>query len=273
MDRNSEQVQDSGRQEENSTLKIPVVYYPPAGLKNLKKDAEGVFEVPSHEVALVLVDTWNGDDPEEGDEPPQYLKDAQAFLHACRAHGVSVIHAPNHPVVDKYSQYHKIKETVQDFMKDYPTKSETPPFLSWPPQDSDVYRQARQLRTAQPSAKHRMPERDISCFLTPLEDEFVLESYDEFRYVLWKQGVKLLLYVGGALNECMQHRDTGINRLAGMDRQRTAFTIVVLGDCSYAKVTPGLDVQVMAQAMLEYFKCKITFVAHSKDVVFFPKPE
>ena len=63
-------LEHSGSQEENSTLKIPVVYYPPAGLKNLKEDAEGVFEVSSHEVALVLVDTWNHDDPEEGDDPP-----------------------------------------------------------------------------------------------------------------------------------------------------------------------------------------------------------
>jgi len=111
-------------------------------------------------------------------------------------------------------------------------------------------------------------QRDISRFLKPLEDEFVLASHHEFRYVLWKRKVKLLLYVGGALNECMQHRDTGINRLAGSDNPRTAFTIVVLEDCSSSKRTPRSDPEEISQAMLDYFMCKIAFVSNSKDVAF-----
>ena len=113
-----------------------------------------------------------------------------------------------------------------------------------------------------------MKERDLSRCLLPLQKEYVLASHDEFRYVLWKKGIKLLLYAGGALNECLQHRDTAINFLAGMDSRRTGFTIVVLEDCSYSKSTPKLGAHDMALAMFEYFKCKITFTANSKDIIF-----
>jgi hypothetical protein len=90
----------------------------------------------------------------------------------------------------------------------------------------------------------------------------------EFRYVLWKENINLLLYIGGALNECMQHRDTGINSLAGIDTRRVPITIVVLADCSSAMGSPKVDAETTAEMMLEYFKYKIAFVASSKDLRF-----
>jgi len=233
---------------------------------------EGAFELPTSEIALVLVDTWNSGDPDEEQAPSQYLKDIQSCLHQCRAHDITIIHAPNHPVVGKYPQYHAIQNTVQEFLKDYPSETSMPPFLDWPPKDNNIRAQARKMRTdalaGEYTATHKVKERDISRFLLPLEHEYVLATHDEFRYVLWKHKIKLLLYVGGALNECMQHRDTGLNLLAGVDSRTTGFTIVVLEDCSSAKPTPGLNAPDMAHAMLEYFKCKITFVGNSKEIAF-----
>jgi len=258
--------------ESNYRVQIPVTYYPPGNLGDLKTDAEGAFELPANEVALVLVDTWNSGDPEEGQEPSQSLKDIQTFLHTCREHNLTIIHAPNHPVVDKYPQYHTIKQTVQNYTANYPTQTKRPPHLDWPPRDNDVLAHAKTLRTNSPNRAQKnaqnMKERDISRFLLPLEKEHVLATHDEFRYVLWKKGIKLLHYVGGALNECMQHRDTGINFLVGMDSRQTGFTLVVLEDCSTAKPTPKLGERDMAHAMLEYFKCKITFTANSKNITF-----
>ena len=254
-------------------LRIPVRFYPPGGLGNVEAPAEGAFVVAARETALVLMDTWNGGDPEEGQALPKTLGNIRSFLHECRRHGVTVIHAPNHPVVDRYPQYHAIKETVQKFMGDYPPATEAPPFLGWPPRQNDLQVKARQLRedaqlTPAEVTRKTLVQRDISRFLKPLEDEFVLASHHEFRYVLWKRKVKLLLYVGGALNECMQHRDTGINMLAGSDSQRTAFTIVVLEDCSSSKRTPRSGSAEISQAMLDYFMCKIAFVSSAKDVAF-----
>ena len=254
----------------DTTVKIRVKFYPPGNLDKIDKDAEGTFELPSSEIALVLVDTWNSSDPEEGQDIPGDIKPTQNLLHTCREHNITVIHAPNHPVVDKYPQYHSIKETVQDFWPQEPP--ENPPFLDWPPKDNNIYTQARNMRsnalTESYAVKHKVKERDISRFLLPLEDEYVLATHTEFRYVLWQHKIKLLLYVGGALNECMQHRDTAINLLAGVDSRTTGFTLVVLADCSFAKPTPGLSERDMAHAMLEYFKCKITFVGNSKQITF-----
>lgn len=255
---------------ESKTVKIPVKFYPPGNLGDLDSDATGTFELPVSEVALVLVDTWNSGDPPEGEDIPERLKPLQEILHTCREQGITIIHAPNHPVVDKYPQYQTIKETVQDFWPQDPV--EHPPFLDWPPKDNDIASQARKMRTdaltQSYEVKHKVKERDISRFLLPLEDEYVLATHNEFRYVLWQHKIKLLLYVGGALNECMQHRDTGINFLAGSDSQISGFTLVVLEDCSYAKPTPGLNERDMAHAMFEYFKCKITFVGNSKTISF-----
>ena len=252
----------------NTTVKVPVQFYPPGFLDNLDKGSEGVFGLPTSEVALVLVDTWNHSDPEEGQAPPKHTQNTQDLLHNCRENGIIVIHAPNHPVVDKYSQYHSIKETVQDFWPQ--EQPENPPFLDWPPQDNDIYTQARKMRSGSsvPSPTPNRNERDISRFLLPLEDEYVLATHNEFRYVLWQHKINLLLYAGGALNECMQHRDTAINILAGIDSSRTGFTIVVLDDCSYAKSTPSMSEPDMIHAMLEYFKFKITFVGNSKQISF-----
>ena len=252
----------------NTTVKIPVKFYPPGFLESQSTDSESTFELPTSEVALVLVDTWNHSDPAEGQPPPQHTQNTQALLNACREHGITMIHAPNHPVVDKYPQYHTIKETVQDFWPQDPP--ENPPLLDWPPKDNNIYKQAQKMRSdaSTPSPSSNRKERDISRFLLPLEDEYVLATHNEFRYVLWQHKIKLLLYVGGALNECMQHRDTAINLLAGTDSRRTGFTIVVLEDCCYAKSTPRLSETDMAHAMLEYFKCKIAFAGNSKHISF-----
>ena len=259
------------------TVKIPVLFYPPGSRGHLKGGEEGTFEVPADAVALVLVDTWNGGDPAEGEEPSQSLKNRRAFLDRCREYGVTVIHAPNHPVVDKYPQYHAIKETVEAFMADYPPAAEVPPFLNWPPRDNEASVRARQLRkdaeVVTPELARNIRERDISRLLTPLDDEYVLASHNEFRYVLWERKIKLLLYMGGALNECMQHRDTGINLLAGSDSRRTAFAIVVLEDCSSAMATPCFDSEVIGGVMLDYFMTKIAFVANSKEIEFIPASE
>jgi len=256
-----------------TVVRVPVRFYPPGGVGHMEAASRGVLEVPVAETALVLVDTWNGGDPPEGKEPSAGLRRTRLFLNACRSHGMTVIHAPNHPVVDRYPQYQAISSEVKAFLEAFPETDNRPPFLDWPPRENDVRRRAEGMRAG--ASTHTREERrtsgaarDISRFLTPLESEYVLATHEEFRYVLWKHKVKLLLYVGGALNECMQHRDAGINILAGSDSRRTAFTIVVLADCSSSKVTPAMGEEEISKAMLDYFMCKIAFVSEAEEVGF-----
>ncbi|RIH65427.1 hypothetical protein D1164_09900 [Mariniphaga sediminis] len=239
--------------------------------KLIKEEGNGTLEVPVNELAVVLVDTWNNNDPEEGEPASGYLKNLQELLEKCRKSGVTVIHAPNHPVVDKYPQYYTLRDTVAKVMESYPQSKSTPVFLDWPESNNKYYDLIRNNRSEGSAPAYFFSpksKRDISRFLTPLEDEFVVSTHNEFRYVLWKQGIKVILYTGGSLNECMLHRDTGINLLAGSDTRRTRFAIVVVEDCTYIMDSPETSYDEAKQAMLDYYKMKIAVVAHSKKMIF-----
>lgn len=236
------------------------------------KEGRITLTVPASEIALVLLDTW--DEPQNDMPLSPLLRSQKAILEKCREHGVKIIHAPGHPAVDRYPQYLALKTEVEGLMKKYGAypNQPLPPFLDWPGfYNNEVWQRAEMLR-----AKGRLPqyklrprtEIGISRHLKPLGDEYVLSSYLEFRYVLWKNKIKLLLYIGGSLNECMLQRDTGINLLAGSDSRRIPITVVVLGDCSSAMGSPGLDSEAARKAMLEYYKFKIAFVADSKNICF-----
>lgn len=239
------------------SIKIPVRFQ--AG----NEARTDTFDVPVSDVALVLIDWWNYGDPKEGEDPPVAMGKTQAFLGRCRDAGMTIIHAPNHPVVDKYPQYEAIRDEVKAWLAEQPGTAGTGPHLDWPDRDNDVYTKARAMRHVGAGSQD---DRDISRLLRPLPDEYVLATHDEFRYVLWQKGIKLLLYTGGALNECVQHRDTGINLLIGTDTRRTAFTVVFVEDCCTAIGSPKLSAEGMRVAMLEYFQRKIGFVAESGGV-------
>ncbi len=261
-------------------INIPVTYLPQyhitTNINNSKKlvrsEGKADVSVRSHEVALILIDTWESKGSKNRSEPSPHINNIKAFLQRCRKHQVTIIHAPNHPVVDKYPQYHVLRDIVQNFMADYSKKAtKIPPFLKWPPRNNPTYRRFNQIRIDGKSAVyqiHPANRRDISKFLKPLENEFVLASYNEFRYVLWKKKIKVLLYAGGALNGCMLQRDTGINLLAGIDSRREPLAIVVLEDCSSAMGSPGFDSRTAKKIMLEYYMNNIAFVANSKDLKF-----
>jgi hypothetical protein len=259
-------------------LQLPVRYLPKYRIESdeegnkilIKEEGHAVLNVPTDEIALVLVDTR--DSPDESTEPGPMRLNQKRLLEKCREHGVTVIYAPNHPVVDKYPQYHRLKAEVDSFVNKYDlVPQHRPSFLLWPSLSNRIWQETQRIR-----GEGRAPafvirpnsERDISRHLTPLSNEYVLCSYMEFRYILFKERISLLLYIGGALNECMLHRETGINILAGIDGQRVPITIVVLEDCSSAMASPDVDSGTAAKVMLDYFKNKIALVANSEDLRF-----
>lgn len=234
------------------------------------REGDGILEVPAGEAAIVLIDTWNNQDADKRQQIRDYLKNLREFLHKCRRNGLTVIHAPNHPVVDKYAQYRQIKKEVEQYTASYSLDEPVIPFLDWPAKNDyrekiNAYRSAGREPLYRRNPKN---ERDISGYLVPLENEYVVSSYHEFQYVLWKEKIKVILYAGGSLNECMLHRDTGINLLAGTDSGRTNFAIVVLEDCIYTIESPRTDYAIARQAMLDYYKQKIAVVSASDKLVF-----
>ena len=105
----------------SSTISIPVRFLPNLKLEKtdggtprmLNDYGRTVIEAPAGEVALVMVDVWNYNDPSSEEELTGMAKKLKKILEKCRAHGVTVIHAPSHPVVDKYPQYHALKAEAE----------------------------------------------------------------------------------------------------------------------------------------------------------------
>lgn len=104
--------------------------------------------------------------------------------------------------------------------------------------------------------------------LRPKDNEYVLMTYEELRYVIWRHNLKLLIYMGGGMNECMLHRDTGINRFAGLDKERFPISIIVLEDCSYSGGGFSVSDSLFHKVMTEYYKQKIAFLSNSESIVF-----
>ncbi len=229
--------------------------------------------VPTDQLALVMVDTWDTNDPQPGQEPSRYLENLRTLLTTCRAHGVTVIHAPSRPVVKRYRQWHQLR---QEISQRFPHLSTVDPrdddLMAWPDRDNPRYdrllevrmRHLRPLMTLYP-----VEDRDISGLLLPRDGEFVVDTHREYRYVLWKNRIRVLLYVGGSLNDCLLQRDAGISPLAGSDRRRAAFTIVVAEDCTEAVASPTVDAATTKRVLLDFLMREIAFVTSSSQLNFY----
>ena len=265
----------------DSMVSIPVTFYPTTevevddeGIERIiKKDGNATLNVSSSDIALVLIDTWDYEDPKEGEEPNEFLGNIKILLEMCRQNGVTIIHAPSPPIIYKYAHYDRLEKEMEPVLKEYSSnESESqPPYLDWPPKYNDVFNQVDTIRSEAHAAEYKaLPqvERDISRLLRPLDNEYVIGTYPQYRYVLHKNKIKLIFYVGGALNECMLNREAGLNRLVGLDDERTNFKIVVFEDCTSAMASSSIDALTFKHAMLEYYKFKIAFVANSKNLEF-----
>lgn len=243
---------------------IPVNFLIKDGKQNgCFKDIQGELEVNTKDIALILIDTWG-----TKDDTSSKVRHISKLLKACRENGITVIHAPNYPVVEKYPQYHKLKRIVRLSTAQYYHRRLKLPFLNWPNNNNYVIQQSNSLRLGNISDKKTWTERDIAGCLKPLDSEFVVKSYEELRYILYKRRINTLFYVGSAVNDCMLHRETGIYRVSGIGNKPFPFTIVVFEDCVKAMPTISYNEREMRKAMLEYYKLKLAFISHASKLVF-----
>lgn len=260
-------------------LQIPVEFYPKIEKSNLedgtvsyaKRNAEGTLNVASGNTVAIFIDTWSG--PGGIDEFTPLRQRQQRFLEFCRQNGIAVIFAPNLPAAAHYPQYHTLKEKVEKLTEDYDVRPRNPPpFMSWPPAANDAFEQGRALRRQAREEGAEMPriDLDISRHLQPLPTEYVLTTYMELRYVLWQEQATCLLYVGEYLNECIQQRETGINRIAGTDKWREPLQIVILKDLVAFDETEDIEEVLGREVMLDYFKRKLAFVSDSTALEIVP---
>ena len=259
------------------TIMLPVEFLPKYsvgqdrnGYEKLELSAgKDTLVLSTENVGLILIDAWGSIN--EDSIPNGMVKRQKLFLQRARNSNVTIIHAPNKPVVDKYPQYHRIKKIVLDSLHNYKDPKILPVFLEYPSYENEVYLQQKLIRKSNKAPVYDLyprTDRDISIHLKPEDDEYVVESYKELRYVIWRHQLKLLVYMGGATNECMLQRDTGINRFAGIDKERFPISIVVLEDCSEAGGSTMLNDSLFSLAMFEYYKQRISFISKSVNIVF-----
>lgn len=261
--------------EKDLRLTVPVEFYPKiikehvadGRDKYLKINGNGVLDFSIDEVAVILIDTWNG--PGGIDELTPLRERQQEFLEFCRKSGITVIFAPNMPAAGNYPQYHALKWEVEQVIEGYDVLPKNPPpFMQWPQKGNRSYTQGVELRKEARREGEGMPRinLDISSHLRPHSDEYVLTTYMELRYVMWKEKITCLLYAGEYLNECIQQRETGINRLAGTDKWRSPVSLIVLKDMVAFEETEDVDEVLGSKVMLDYFKRKIAFVSSARDL-------
>jgi hypothetical protein len=287
-------VETAGQKHSSTNLAIPLRYLSKAAADRLPAaiPTESI-QVPASQTALILIDTWNSFDPEPGHEPDPYMERLKAGLEWARSQGIAIIHAPNFPAVQKHAAFHSLqaelaryleRENLKPFRLDPPAGAH----FEWPMPGHDLQRQADEIRRRARAVRKLAPlpegacgyvtrpippkERDISRFLTPMPGEYVVQSYEELRYVLWKEKTLVLMFGGGALNGCVLQRETGINRLAGVDSQRQGLVIILLEDLLHsATLAPFTEAQIN-DVMLDYLAWNTVHISSIDEIRHASKP-
>ncbi len=265
---------------DESYAMIPIEYLPDYELRSdttgnmyyVENNGMDTLIINTANIGLVLMDTWATKD--EKVSPPDYVLRQKRFLDQARQSNMSIIHSPNYPVVERYDQYHFLKKIVQDSLDQYELNRLAPIFLKdMQKLENDVFRKEKVIRKLSKAASYKtdpMEDRRISAYLTPNEDEYVLSSYEELMYVIWRHNLKLLIYIGGAMNECILTRPSGINRLKNSILQNgkaLPISIIVLEDCSLIGESI-MDSKMYKMAIIELFKRNYSLIANSEKIKF-----
>lgn len=245
----------------------------------LKSGKETLVEDKAR-VALVLVDVWGRGDDSDLESASSTTKNISRFLKKCRDHDITVIHSPNFPIVNQYEQYHYLRDKVkEDFSKE---KLESPEYMNWPPPEGSLYRRSIDLQKQYETPIRGFSDFSINKCVEPLSCEYVAQSYEELRYVLWKEKNDIVLFVGGSLRQCLLHRPISINSLRGVYSNSNGLYshfyyvknfVCVLEDCLYNIGSSDYSEDVSKGVMLETLGWNLTNISNSKEIVFFDKKE
>jgi nicotinamidase-related amidase len=186
------------------------------------------WDIDPEQAALVMVDVWDIHPYESHlERGGEITRDRLVpVADACRAAGVTVVHAPSPGQAVKYPQWVRYagdREVVG------PSASED----SWPPKDFRS-RTGEYARFAKPEHKRRqdwladeLPKRAIMPCIEPKPADFVVQNGDQLHRLLRHRGILHLFYAGFATNMCVLHRDYGIIAM-----QKRGYNIVLLRDCT-----------------------------------------
>jgi nicotinamidase-related amidase len=182
------------------------------------------WDIPLDQVALVLVDVWEG----------HYLSDCEARINqitekhlapliaSARTGGVRVIHAPSPDTAKRQAGWVQLAETN-------PLKATDP---EWPPKDfvkkeADYAGFARPFEPRDGELDVLRTDRAIHELARPVEGEPVVAHGEELHAYCKQNGILFLLYAGFNTNCCVVLRDYGT--LAMRDR---GYEVILVRDCT-----------------------------------------
>ena len=187
------------------------------------------------EIAFVMVDLWNTG---FGPKPLSHLGWEAEFnagksfcdrageieltrilpmLHACREHGIAVVHAPTRDIAIKHKQW----EDLATEGDRHPPRHAPVEAANWPPRDwVDSWRKEHThlFRTEEWYTnyyQHVRPNQDIPEPLRPMDGDLVISSGDMMHRLLAERGIRVLFYSGFATNMCLIDKPGAIRDMAG----------------------------------------------------------
>ncbi|MFN0052688.1 MAG: cysteine hydrolase family protein [Planctomycetales bacterium] len=182
------------------------------------------WKIPLKQAALVLVDVWDH----------HYLKDAEAraeaviddklapLLAACRAAGMTIIHAPSPPHAQRHLNW------VNAGKSSTPTAKPA----DWPPPEfrgkSGVFQAYR--RPAEPRDPELAQLRaglKIHPKVQPVGAEPVVATGEELHQLCRRLGVLFLFYAGFNTNACILVRDYGTLAMSAR-----GYEVILVRDCT-----------------------------------------
>jgi len=190
--------------------------------------------IPAAQTALVLVDCWDRHPVESFRERAAQVARQKILptVEACRAVGITIVHAPSPEVARKYPQWLKYAGDEELFG---PRTSEP----GWPPvefrrhvhqyDDSPFGRPAEPLLEQWLHDEALFPAMRIMELLEPEADDFVVATGEQLHRLCHDQQILHLLYAGFAANICVQFRDYGIRAM-----HNRGYHTILLRDCTSA---------------------------------------
>lgn len=192
------------------------------------------WTIPLPQVALVLVDVWDH----------HYLKDTEArteqvidekllpLLTACRAAGLSVIHAPSPAQAMQHPNWVALRNKV-------PAEAQpSVPHDSWPPPEfrskNGAYQAySRPVEARQPELQQLSATRQLHPKIQPLRGEAVIATGAELHLHCKQQGILFLLFAGFNTNACILVRDYGT-----LEMSRRGYEVILVRDCTTGMESP-----------------------------------
>lgn len=231
------------------------------------------LELPENQIALILVDVWGSGTEKDLECMSKEDHNIHSLLTQFRKKCMCVIHAPNMPAINDFKQYQDLRKKVQAMMVDHERYPE-PEFMSWPPRENPLSNKMRNLRTQSwPTAT----TTKINFYAKPRDDEYMAYTHEELRYILWKEKIYFILYVGYGINHCILRRQTGINSLVGTDNcheedytkmSRTPISIAVVEDCVLCSGSSFTTPKELKKTMIDYLKSALAFSINSQEIEF-----